>query len=131
MLKDFFSLKASKTTEAPYRSVLAYVFEQVLTHSWWVVLFLILCYATYEQASKHYKIEYEQLSQQLSKLVEEKEIALHTRQDLLLQINSQNDPAWVELTLMKVLGVVPEGQTKVFFLHEKKSLTNLNSNMIP
>lgn len=33
----------------------------------------------------------------------------------MLEINSQSDPAWVELMLMKNLGLVPEGQIKVFF----------------
>lgn len=37
------------------------------------------------------------------------------QEDLLLQINSQSDPAWVELILMKGLGLVPEGQTKAVF----------------
>jgi hypothetical protein len=34
---------------------------------------------------------------------------------LLAQVESQNDIDWIELTLMRELGMVPEGQKKVFF----------------
>lgn len=40
---------------------------------------------------------------------------LALREDLTDQVESQNDPAWVEMTLMRVLGLVPEGQSKVYF----------------
>lgn len=47
----------------------------------------------------------------------EGEIAsLEERQsDLLLALQSQADPAWVELVLMRELGVVPENWLKVHF----------------
>lgn len=34
---------------------------------------------------------------------------------LTQEIDSLNDPKWVEMILMKELGVVPEGQIKVYF----------------
>ncbi len=37
------------------------------------------------------------------------------KEELLLQINSQRDPAWLEMVLKRNLGVVPEGQVKVYF----------------
>ncbi|MCE2983850.1 MAG: hypothetical protein LW832_09830 [Parachlamydia sp.] len=48
-------------------------------------------------------------------LQKEKRTALKRQEDLQLQINSQSDPAWIELTLMKGLGLVPEGEQKVYF----------------
>ena len=48
-------------------------------------------------------------------LLKKKKLALEKQKGLLRQINSQNDPAWIELMLMKEMGLVPEGQTKVFF----------------
>lgn len=69
----------------------------------------------FEQGIKNREHDYVMLSQRLSELKQDKEKAFNLRQDLLLQINSQSDPAWVELILMKELGLVPEGQTKVFF----------------
>jgi hypothetical protein len=35
--------------------------------------------------------------------------------DLSMQIASQTDPAWVELVLLREMGVVPEGYLKVHF----------------
>jgi len=35
--------------------------------------------------------------------------------ELLEEIASQEDPAWIERVLIRRLGVVPEGQTKVVF----------------
>ena len=55
------------------------------------------------------------LDQRLESLHEEKNALLQLKDDLLLQINSQSDPAWIQLTLMKGLGLVPEGQLKVYF----------------
>lgn len=37
------------------------------------------------------------------------------QQELILQIESQTDPAWVEMVLKRNLGLVPEGQVKVYF----------------
>jgi hypothetical protein len=51
----------------------------------------------------------------VSELLEEKRVASEKRTRLLMQIHSQSDPAWIELTLMRVLGTVPENQTKVYF----------------
>ena len=48
-----------------------------------------------------------------------KEFLLEEKEDLKLQINSQKDPAWIELTLMKGLGLVPEGQLKVYFTKDE------------
>lgn len=41
--------------------------------------------------------------------------AMEEQEDLLLQIESQSDPAWIELLIKKYLGMVPSGQTKVYF----------------
>ena len=61
----------------------------------------------------------EVLKCQLYALQSEKKFLLEEKQDLKLQINSQNDPAWIELTLMKGLGLVPEGQLKVHFTKDE------------
>lgn len=59
------------------------------------------------------------LRKKLSDIQIEKEAALNQQQDLRLQIISQQDPAWIELTLMKGLGLVPEGQQKILFSNPK------------
>lgn len=68
-----------------------------------------------EQNEKGRKTEYQRLSKQKQELMERRLTALAIQQDLRQEINGQSDPAWVELTLMKGLGLVPEGQRKVYF----------------
>lgn len=93
--------------------------ENLLMKSWWVVLFILTCYMFYEQGLKTRDLDYDKLHLQLVDLEQQKKEALSIREDLVLQINSQSDPAWVELVLMKGLGLIPEGQTKVFFTNKE------------
>lgn len=90
-------------------------FERLFFKYWWVVLFCLLCAIFYEQQRKKIDLEYSKLHQQLVKLQNIKLEKLKVQEDLLLKVNSQSDPNFVELLLMKELGVVPEGQTKIFF----------------
>lgn len=73
----------------------------------------------FEQGIKNREHDYLKLSQRLAELHQDKEKALTLRENLLLQINSQSDPAWVELILMKELGLVPENHLKVFFTRQE------------
>ncbi len=83
--------------------------------SWWVVVFGLVCLLFYFQASQTKNKVYNEAALQLKSLENEKNIALATREELLLQLQSQSDPAWVEMVLKRNLGVVPEGQVKVYF----------------
>lgn len=74
----------------------------------------------YEQGLKKRDLDYDKLHLQLVDLQQQKKEALSLREDLILQVNSQSDPAWVELVLMKGLGLIPEGQTKVFFTNKEQ-----------
>jgi hypothetical protein len=91
------------------------VFEKIFLQSWWVILFSILCYMLFEQGMKMRDQEYAKLQMQHIDLERQKKEALALQEKLTLEINSQSDPAWVEWVLIKGLGLVPEGQTKVFF----------------
>lgn len=90
--------------------------ENAFWRFWWVCLVVLIGLIMLEQRLKILHNEREQLFQQYLFLIEEKEKALTLKENLKLQINSQSDPAWVELTLKKGLGLVPEGQTKVLFI---------------
>lgn len=87
----------------------------LLFRFWWVILFSLACFAALEQGSKKIKATYALLDEKFTQLENEKRQALIIQENLQLQIASQTDPAWVELLLIKGLGVVPEGQIKVFF----------------
>lgn len=93
--------------------------ERFFWSFWWVCLVMITSLVVLEQGLKSLKENHAQLHQQLALMMKERDKALALRDNLKLQINSQSDPAWVELTLKKELGLVPEGHTKVLFIKEK------------
>jgi Tfp pilus assembly protein PilE len=89
-----------------------------LLASWWVLFFALLCYVAYEQSLRSYYYHWELLTAQASLLQKQQEQARHLQRELKASVNSQQDPAWIELTLMRQLGVVPEGQWKAVFTGE-------------
>jgi hypothetical protein len=89
--------------------------QGIITKNWWVLVFISICGLVYfNSVSKKNEI-LATLDQHLESLNNEKAALLEEKEDLLLQINSQSDPNWIQLTLMKGLGLVPEGQLKVYF----------------
>jgi hypothetical protein len=97
-----------------------YLFFKNLTyHTWWIILFFLFSFVGYKQIVKKkqkaiYKHEAAIFS--LEKKSKEKK---RENKELLLQINSQSDSAWIEKVLMRELGVVPEGKLKVHFTNKK------------
>lgn len=89
--------------------------KERLIKAWWVYLFLLLCALVYEPNYVRLHKSEVQLQKKLLELKEEKARALQIEADLQLQIDSQNDHDWVELVLMRKLGLVPEGQKKFLF----------------
>jgi hypothetical protein len=79
------------------------------------LILIILCSIVTERALKSIALEKETLDHQLAALMTEKEEAMKIQEKLLLTINSQSDPAWIELVLFRELGLVPEGAAKVWF----------------
>lgn len=88
---------------------------RIVAQSWWVILFVSICGLVYFNSISKKNAVLAVLDQHLRTLNGEKASLLQEKEDLLLQINSQSDPAWIRLTLMKGLGLVPEGQLKVYF----------------
>jgi len=80
-----------------------------------VVVFGGLCLSVYYPAMQKKMETYLQLKDKMIELEALKREAIFQRDDLLLQIESQNDPEWIEMVLKTRLGVVPEGQKKVYF----------------
>lgn len=69
----------------------------------------------YERALFSIRQEKEKLQAQKEEIAKQKESVLARKMQLELQIMSQSDPRWITLTLIRVLGVVPEGETKYYF----------------
>lgn len=90
----------------------------LLVDNWWAVLFVAVCVVVYSGTVSRKQAVMRSLEKRSISLQQEKEGLLYQKQELELQINSQSDPAWIQLTLMKGLGLVPEGQAKVYFHNE-------------
>lgn len=90
-----------------------------LKRSWWVLAFCLAAFSTYLAAVKGQNKQIFEYQSKLGFLKEENQKIALENEDLQLRINSQSDPAWIELILMKELGVVPEGKLKVHFTHQK------------
>ncbi len=97
------------------------LFEEVVLKSWWVLLFILLCFFAYDRALAQKKREEQRLKEKLISIAEQKAHEIEKADELALQIASSQDPAFIELALMRRLGLVPEGQTKVHFV--KSSLS--------
>lgn len=97
------------------------LFEEVVLKSWWVYLFLFLCVFAYEQATFAKQKEKHTLLQELTRLTQEKEKVELIQDDLQLQLESLEDMSWVEMILMKGLGLTPEGSVKIHFYSRLKS----------
>ncbi len=84
----------------------------------WVLAFSLVCLCVYGQAMKKKSALASELKGKILSLQHESSLLSAEREQLQLEIASQNDPAWIELVLMRHLGVVPEGQVKVHFKQE-------------
>jgi hypothetical protein len=89
-----------------------------ILNSWWVYLFCIFSFFLFNHFSTKKKAEIEELSQKYVNLESQRDLALTTKENLNIQICSQSDPSWIEIVLMKQLGLVPDGYMKIHFKKE-------------
>jgi hypothetical protein len=85
------------------------------SHNWWVVTFCLCTCFTYLQCVQNKNRVIQELTHKHKIMSEQLEFASSKTSDLRLRIASQEDPAWIEMVLMRDLGVVPEGFVKVHF----------------
>lgn len=95
------------------------IIEEAFIRSWWVILFTLGCYLCYEQGLQKKEFDFIKLQMQYAELQKKKKTLQMQQENFQRQLNSQDDPAWIELVLMNVLGLVPEGQTKVLFIKDR------------
>lgn len=82
---------------------------------WWVLCFCLGAAFLYFHCIQEKRAKLADVSLRLDSLREEKVQAIQEREMLRLQINSQSDPSWIEMILMRDFGMVPEGWLKVHF----------------
>lgn len=91
------------------------IFDQCIIKSWWVILFSLLCLFLYDGAIKNRALEESKLLKKKQTVLDLQNRAQAMQESWLAQIESQEDPEWIELVLMQRLGLVPEGAIKVLF----------------
>lgn len=93
-----------------------WLYREIFIRSWWVIAFGLLCAVLYEQGLKKREFHYQTLKEQLTRLQHEHREALTMQHHLQRQLHSLNDPTWIELLLKQELGLVAEGEQKVYFI---------------
>jgi hypothetical protein len=101
------SIKMSFRVRAPQRGW--------FSRSWWVVTVCLLALIVYIPAMRARRAALQNISARMIELQQQKQTVLEHKEQLALALASQNDPAWVELVLLRELGVVPDGFLKVHF----------------
>jgi hypothetical protein len=84
---------------------------------WWVFLFILLCYTSYQWTAANMELQITHLNKEIEMIESSISSLIPEKEQLQEEIQSQTDSKWVELVLMKELGLVPEGQEKVHFIH--------------
>jgi hypothetical protein len=90
------------------------IIEAFFWHSWWVWACAVFSFGLHEQASRIILEEKLTLEQKTQFLVRDIAKMQKSQEARSLQLASLNDPAWIELTLIRCLGLVPEGYTKIY-----------------
>ncbi len=86
-----------------------------LPKNWWVIAFILMAGAVYIQAIHKKNRLVATLQGRIDTFNRGKMDEMEREKELLLRINSQNDPDFVELILKEKLGVAAEGELKVVF----------------
>jgi len=77
--------------------------------------FCLVALFAFGQAMKKRASMIAELQFRLSEMNKVSLLADQEKEELSLQIASQSDPAWIEMVLLREVGVVPEGFLKVHF----------------
>ncbi len=87
-----------------------------LFRSWWVLLCIFISFGLYEEGCRTLEKDIAFLQSKIITLQEEISLKAEIQKELARDISSQKDPAWIELSLIKNLGLVPEGYTKIYIV---------------
>ena len=79
---------------------------------------LLTALAVYEPARYQQKRELRKLQENHLKLETLKQSEILQNQKYQRQINSSQEREWVEMSMMRILGVVPENSIKIYFKSE-------------
>ncbi len=87
----------------------------VIKESWWVFLFILFSFSGFLYAASSQKKLSLEMEEKIEFILKQKNKAKEEEEFLKQKIYSEQDPEFIKMTLIKVLGVVPKGQSKVIF----------------
>ena len=91
------------------------LYKGLFIKSWWVIFFYLLSFLIFDQAMTRKRQEQARLIERERILKERTTMALAQQKQLHMALSCQEDPFYIEMVLMKRLGLVPKGYTKVHF----------------
>lgn len=97
------------------------IFERgsILFKNFWIVGFFLFSLVFYKQMVSVKDASIYENQVKLTNLENEKERLIRENDELKMRINSQDDLEWIELVLMRELGVVAKDKLKVFFVNKR------------
>lgn len=90
--------------------------DSLSIHSYFALLLIACSYLFYSHALERLTEERKQFSAHYQQLIKARDDASAQQRYLLKELESLQDPIWLEWKLMYALGLVPEGATKVLFV---------------
>lgn len=87
----------------------------ILKESWWVLLFIFLTFSGFLFATSSQKKLANEIQQKIKSIKAQTIQAADNKELLEQKLYSKEDPDYIKMTLIKVLGVTPKGQKKVIF----------------
>lgn len=89
--------------------------EELVIKSWWVYAFILLNIIGFSFGFKQLDAKAHELSVSITMMQNAKLLQEKRQEDLFFKLKSLEDPKSVEMILKKELGMVPEGQKKIYF----------------
>lgn len=96
-------------------NILSRLCDEIFFRSWWVILFILICFMCYEQGLKKLNADYGKLHAQFKELQDDYQTVKEIQELYSTKLNSFNDPEWIEMVLISELGLIPANQKKIYF----------------
>lgn len=93
----------------------SYLFDLIIVRSWWMILVILCCLMIFDLTIRHKVDTYQTLQKKEETLKTQLSAANFLKSSLKEEIASFDDPCWMEMVLMRNLGLIPEGETKIVF----------------
>ncbi|MCH9621491.1 MAG: hypothetical protein S4CHLAM20_09110 [Chlamydiia bacterium] len=87
----------------------------IIKESWWVFLFITLTFSGFIYAANSQKKIAREIQEKIELLQNYQQLAYEEKEYLEQKLHSREDPDYVKMILIKVLGLTPKGQQKVIF----------------